>query len=331
MSIIMSRPIQFIRMLMYHNFSLIKESHVRYAFFTQVCTFRDDKSANIELTIHGQRVSAIEDELTSYIEENHQMYSVNFVEVGYYNLNEFTGKWPGDVQIIKHVLEGNRWVEKKKASCDLIITGTPENTTSKAGALYAVVSAHVVLDTSGCEQMLKADPQKRIEDLVDKLEPQIARYTLRMHSENIEIDLVERPLYCYAHYFSRKDDHKERKLKESGSTHKREKWNPHLSFMKDATIMKLSPAAPPKSIEKILQAIMERVLYSGHSPTSYKVGEILPVYDPAELDTLHKRMIDVKIGGLDGWLYHDPDWLKPTWITEDEQQAYRVVFTTKFQ
>ena len=95
--------------------------------------------------------------------------------------------------------------------------------------------------------------------------------------------------------------------------------------------MKLSPAAPQKSIERILQAIMERVLYSGHSPTSYKVGEILPVYDPAELDTLHKRMIDVKIGGLDGWLYHDPDWLKPTWITDDEQQAYRVVFTTKFQ
>ena len=131
----MSRPIQFIRMLMYHNFSLIKESHVRYAFFTQVCTYQDDESANIELTIHGQGVSAIEDELTSYIEENHQMYSVNFAETSYYNLNEFTGKRPGDVQIIKHVLEGNRWVEKKKASCDLIITGTPENTASKAGAL----------------------------------------------------------------------------------------------------------------------------------------------------------------------------------------------------
>ena len=163
------------------------------------------------------------------------------------------------------------------------------------------MSAHVVLDTSGCEQMFKADPQKRIEDLVDKLEPQIARYTLRMHSENIEIDLVEQPLYCYAHYFSRKDDHKERKLKESGNTHKREKWNPHLSFMKDATIMKLSPAAPQKSVERILRAIMERVLYSGHSPTSSNVEEILPIYDPAELDTLHKRMIDVKIGGLDGW------------------------------
>ena len=108
---------------------------MRYAFFTQVCTYQDDESANIELTIHGQGVSSIEDELTSYIEENHQMYSVNFAEAGYYNLNEFTGKRPGDVQIIKRVLEGNRWVEIKKASCDLIITGTPENTASKAGAL----------------------------------------------------------------------------------------------------------------------------------------------------------------------------------------------------
>mgnify|MGYP001800640578 CR=1 FL=1 len=276
----------------------------------------------------GQGVSDIQDELTSYIEKKHPMYRINIVETGYYDLIEFTGKQPGDVHIVKHVLQGNRWIEKKKASCDLFITGTPENTASKAKALYAVVSAHVVLDTSGCEQML-SDPQNRVEDLLDKLEQQRARYTLRMHSANIEIDLVEQPLYCYAHYFSNEEHYKEREQKEFGNTRNRDKWKTHLSFMKDTAIIKVSPVAPTESIERISQA--ERVLYSGHSPTSYKVEGILPIYDPAELDTLHKRMIDVKIGSLDGWLFHDPNWHESIWITEDEQQAHRIVFTTKFQ
>lgn len=267
--------------------------------------------------------------------DKHRNYDIETVETeGYYYHDEFVGENSGDLQIIKYVLENNRWVPRKKASCDLIIQGTANNT-NKPTCFYAVVSAHLVLNTSGCEAMLRNDSTKKMADILDKLQPGINRYTLRMHSRNIELDLTEAPMFAYALHFSNEEHSKEREAKDKQNSGKKRQWIPHKRFMKDAAILKLSPVAELKSLEKILEATSKRVLYSGHKPTEYEVAEVLPIHDPVQLLELHRRKIDIKVGGLDGWLHFvgETNWRKSISTAGPKLtiQAHRIEFTTKYQ
>ena len=228
--------------------------------------------------------------------------NIQVIEEDYLHMIQFTNEnngneISGDITIKHHnTTENGIWVPTKEATCGLILSGIPQNSSNKQpAALYAVFPAHLPLDDSDCRKLIQMEPLPTSE--LDRTVGQLplSRYSLHVHNSDLVLDLVETPKIDYGHYF----------------TNEGTKDAPQKRFMKDIAILKLDQR--PELLESLKYAMSKKRLYSGHEETEYDIGEILPIHDPRILFNLHQRKIDVKVGSINGHLIcaRNPNWTRP--------------------
>ena len=291
------------------------------------------KKNRVTLTVQGMGVAEISDELKLYSKNSFPDFDIECEDTGYLYHDQFWGKRCGDIQVVKDVVdtEDRRWVPVKKASCGLILAGRAKNKANEQTVLYAVFSAHLVLDDSQCKELLRTNPVMRMEDMDDKIKTTAAKYYLQTHNSGTKIDLIEYPMITYGHYFTM-DDHMT-EVEEKKGVKRGPKWEPHKRFMKDVAIARLSDGNKGQEFfDKLCDTMSTKELYSGHKSKRYKVAEVLPVRDPLKLYQLHQRRINIKIGPVNGHLYRvgDTKW-REQMRPDKRQRSHTIEFTTKNQ
>lgn len=270
--------------LLFFYFSFCHDRGVQYIDLD--CT--KDKTGRQVLTVYGKGIKSIETALKQTVNDNgFTNMDIEVQEHGYYYFNQFCGgkrNVHGDIKVVQRVIRGEEWVAEGEASCGLILFGTAKNTVNEPTALYAVFSAHLVLDTSECEKVLGLNKDLQMANLIDKIREQNSSYSLHFHNSEIVLDLVENPLLAYSHYHTMEE--KERAT--------------HMQFLKDVAISKLAERG--NLGEDIQEAMSKRELYSGNDAKVYKIAEVLPIMHPRELTKLQVQQIDVKVGSINGHL-----------------------------
>ena len=185
-------------------------------------------------------------------------------------------------------------IKVNSTKCELVLSGQTLEVNHPQEAYYAVVPAHLVLDNSECEEMMKAHNPTTIDDMRDKKESRAShyRYSFNQHNSPKKNDLDFNPMFVYSHY-----------------TSPREPAGGHNSFSKDLALIKIhqhqlqeTPRQQPGVLLQHLKIAMTKksrpVLLKGtFIEDTVDIDQIFPLQLASTLDKMGQRGVWVMVGG----------------------------------